>query len=127
MRRVAETNEALVSALVSALQRSSSASRARAALLLERVTAAMPPSRLVSLAEQVFREAVELLRDRSAVSRPATKAALHVLVRTAAWGRNRVKAVDAGAVPVLVDNGAERRSCELVLAALDRLCGCVVA
>ncbi|XP_066346920.1 E3 ubiquitin-protein ligase PUB23-like [Miscanthus floridulus] len=128
LRRVAETNEALVSALVSALQRSSSASRARAALLLERVTAAMPPSRLVSLAEQVFREAVQLLRDRPAVSWPATKAALHVLVRTAAWGRNRVKAVDAGAVPVLVDmlfdDGAERRACELVLAALDRLCGC---
>ncbi|KAG0528213.1 hypothetical protein BDA96_06G299200 [Sorghum bicolor] len=128
LRRVAETNEALVSALVSALQRSSAASRARAALLLERVTAALPPSRLASLPEQVFREAVELLRDRPAVSRPATKAALHVLVRTAAWGRNRVKAVDAGAVPVLVDmlfdDGAERRACELVLAALDRLCGC---
>ena len=51
-----------------------------------------------------------------------------MLVRTAAWGRNRVKAVDAGAVPVLVDmlfdDGAERRACELVLAALERLCGC---
>ncbi|XP_066350564.1 E3 ubiquitin-protein ligase PUB23-like [Miscanthus floridulus] len=128
LRRVAETNDALVSALVSALQRSSAASRARAALLLERVTAALPPSRLVSLPEQAFREAVELLRDRPAVSRSATKAALHVLMRTLAWGRNRVKAVDAGAVPVLVDmlfdDGAERRACELVLAALERLCGC---
>lgn len=127
LRRLEETNEALVSALVSALQWSSAPSRARAALLLERVTAALPPSRLASLPEQVFREAVELLRDRP-VSRPATKAALQVLVRTAAWGRNRVKAVDAGAVPVLVDmlfdDGAERRACELVLAALDRLCGC---
>jgi len=62
LRRVAETNDALVSALVSALQLSSAASRARAALLLERVTAAMPPSRLVSLAEQVFGEVVELRR-----------------------------------------------------------------
>jgi hypothetical protein len=128
LRRVAETNEALVSALVSALQRSSAASRARAALLLERVTAVLPPSRLASLPEQAFREAVELLRDRASVCRSATKAALHVLVRTAAWGRNRVKAVDAGAVPVLVDmlfdDGAERRACELVLAALDRLCSC---
>jgi len=76
----------------------------------------------------VFSEAVELLRDRPAVSRSATKAALHVLVRTAAWGFNCVKAVDTGAVPVLVDmlfdDGAERRECELVLAALERLCGC---
>ena len=51
-----------------------------------------------------------------------------MLVRTAAWGFNCVKAVDTGAVPVLVDmlfdDGAERLSCKLVLAALDRLCGC---
>ena len=52
-----------------------------------------------------------------------------MLVRTVAWGHNRVKAVDAGAVPVLVDmlfdDGAECRSCELVLATLDHLCECV--
>lgn len=51
----------------------------------------------------------------------ATKAALHVLVRTAVWARNRVKAVDAGPVPVLVDmlfdDGAECRACEVVLMA----------
>ena len=51
-----------------------------------------------------------------------------MLVRTAVWGRNRVKAVDTGAVPILVDmlfdDGAECRSCELVLASLDHLCGC---
>jgi hypothetical protein len=45
LRRVTETKEALVSALVSALH----TCRARAALLLERVTAALPPSRLASL------------------------------------------------------------------------------
>ena len=85
----------------------------------------MPPSTSKLVLEQAFREAVELLRGRP-VSMSATKAALHVLVRIAAWGRNRVKAVDAGAVPVLVDmhfdDGAEHRACELVLAALDRLC-----
>jgi hypothetical protein len=68
---------------------------------------------------------VELLRDRP-VSRSAIKAALHVLVRTTAWGRNRIKAVDiTGTVPVpvdmLFDDGVERRACELVLAALDML------
>ncbi|XP_062185288.1 E3 ubiquitin-protein ligase PUB23-like [Phragmites australis] len=123
--RVIETNEALVDALVSALQRSNTTSRVHAALLLDDVTAVMSPNRLVSLQEQVFREIVQLLRDK--VSKPATKAALHVLVGTALWGRNRVKAVDAGAVPVLIDmlfDGPERRSCELALGALDRLCGC---
>jgi hypothetical protein len=47
-----------------------------------------------------------------------------VLVRTAAWGRNRVKAALHVLVDMLFDDGAERRACELVLAALDRLCGC---
>lgn len=123
--RVTEMNEALVDALVSALQRSNTTSRAHAVLLLEDVTAVMSPNRLVSLPEQVFRDVVQLLRER--VSKPATKAALHVLVSTTSWGRNRVKAVNAGAVPVLVDmlfDGPERRACELALGALDRLCGC---
>ncbi|CAN6250749.1 unnamed protein product [Urochloa humidicola] len=123
--RVANTEQLLVDALVSALQRPNPASRARAALLLQNVTAVMLPSRLASLPEQVFGELVQLIRDK--VSKAATKAALHVLVGTAAWGRNRVKAVDAGAVAALVDalcDGPERRACELALGALDRLCGC---
>ncbi|CAL5024599.1 unnamed protein product [Urochloa decumbens] len=126
LARVANTeHQLLVDALVSALQRPNPASRARAALLLHNVTAAMPSSRLASLPEQVFGEVVQLIRDK--VSKPATKAALHVLAGTTAWGRNRVKAVDAGAVAALVDtlcDGPERRACELALGALDRLCGC---
>ncbi|PVH36053.1 hypothetical protein PAHAL_7G345300 [Panicum hallii] len=127
LARVIETNEALslVDALVSALQRSNTASRAHAALLLQNVTGVMSTNSLVPLPEQVFGEVVQLIRDK--VSRAATKAALHVLVGTTPWGRNRVKAVDAGAVPVLVDmllDGPERRACELALGALDRLCGC---
>ncbi|CAN6269841.1 unnamed protein product [Urochloa humidicola] len=123
--RVANAEQLLVDALVSALQRPNPASRARAALLLQNVTGVMSPSRLASLPEQVFGELVQLIRDK--VSKPATKAALHVLAGTAAWGRNRVKAVDAGAVAALVDtlcDGPERRACELALGALDRLCGC---
>lgn len=123
--RVIGRNETLVDALVATLQRSNTTSRTHAALLLEDVTAVMSPNRLVSLPEQVFREVVQLLRDKA--SKPATKAALHVMVGTTSWGRNRIKAVDAGAVPVLVDmlaDGPERRTCELALGALDRLCGC---
>ncbi|CAL5029160.1 unnamed protein product [Urochloa decumbens] len=126
LARVANTeHQLLVDALVSALQRPNPASRARAALLLQNVTDAMPSSRLASLPEQVFGELVQLIRDK--VSKPATKAALHVLAGTTAWGRNRVKAVDAGAVAALVDtlcDGPERRACELALGALDLPCGC---
>lgn len=115
LARLVERNEELVDALVATLQRTNTTSRAHAALLLEAVTAVMPSNRLVSLPEEVFGEAVQLLRDR--VSSPATRAALHVLVGTTSWGRNRVKAVDAGAVAVLVDmlldGPVERRGCEL--------------
>ncbi|KAF8769337.1 hypothetical protein HU200_006856 [Digitaria exilis] len=124
--RVIETNESeLVSALVSALQRSNAASREHAALLLQKVMSLSLNNR--NLPEQVFVEVVRLLRDRHQVSKAATKAALHVLAGATPWGRNRLKAVDAGAVPVLVDmllELQERHACELALAALDRLCGC---
>uniref|UniRef100_A0A0E0KX30 U-box domain-containing protein n=1 Tax=Oryza punctata TaxID=4537 RepID=A0A0E0KX30_ORYPU len=125
LARLVERNEGLVDALVATLQRTNTTSRAYAALLLEAVTAVMSSNRLVSLHEEVFVEVVQLLRDK--VSNPATRAALHVLVGTTSWGRNRVKAVDAGAVPVLIDmllDGPDRRGCELALAALDRVCGC---
>ncbi|GJN01259.1 hypothetical protein PR202_ga18512 [Eleusine coracana subsp. coracana] len=138
----------VVDALVSALeQRSNTASREHAARLLADVTAVMSPTRLASLPEQVFREVVQLLRDNDNLW--TKKACLHVLVGTTSWGRNRVKAVDAGAVAVLVDmmmlqlhhhhHDSDRpppparqrrgkreriRLCELALAALDRLCGC---
>ncbi|KAF8660005.1 hypothetical protein HU200_058089 [Digitaria exilis] len=123
--RAIETNDSeLVDALVSALQRSNAASREHAALLLQKVMS-LSPNR--NLPEQVFLEVVQLLRDKQQVSKAATKAALHVLAGATPWGRNRVKAVDAGAVPVLVDmllELEERRACELALGALDRLCGC---
>jgi hypothetical protein len=130
--RVVETtsHEAVVDALVCALQGSNAASREHAAQVLADVTGAMAPSRLASLPEQVFREVVHLLHDKKQVSsRAATMAALQVLVGTTSWGRNRVKAVDAGAVAVLVDTlledaAQQRRACELALGALDRLCGC---
>ncbi|KAL5216140.1 hypothetical protein ABZP36_007541 [Zizania latifolia] len=125
LRVIERDSEAVVDALVATLQRSNAKYRAHAAVFLANVTTVMSPNRLVSLPEQVFGEMAQLLRDK--VSNPATKAALHVLIATTSWGRNRIKAVDAGAVPVLIDmllDGSDRRSCELMLGALDRLCGC---
>jgi hypothetical protein len=43
------------------------------------------------------------------------------------WGRNRIKAVEGGAVLVLIEllfDVSERRACELILTGLDQLCGC---
>ncbi|KAK1686778.1 hypothetical protein QYE76_047626 [Lolium multiflorum] len=133
VRAVDRDGMALVDALVSMLQRDADAvSRARAAMLLADVTACMAPSRASSLPEQVFVEAVRLLRDNDGgASTAAIKAALRVLAGATSYGRNRIKAAQAGAVAALVEvlldvvEGGRRRAwCELALCALDRLCGC---
>jgi hypothetical protein len=134
VRAVDRHGMALVDALVSTLRRDVDAvSRARAAVLLADVTACMSPSKAASLQEEVFVEAVRLLRDddggasTATTSAPATKAALRMLAGTTSHGRNRIKASEAGAVAALVDVLLlERRRawCELALCALDRLCGC---
>ncbi|XP_051219938.1 E3 ubiquitin-protein ligase PUB23-like [Lolium perenne] len=131
VRAVDRDGMALVDALVSMLQRDADAvSRARAAMLLADVTACMAPSRASALPEQVFAEAVRLLRENDGgASTAATKAALRVLAGATSYGRNRIKAAEAGAVAalvevLLVDGGRRRAWCELALCALDRLCGC---
>uniref|UniRef100_A0A0E0HXC1 U-box domain-containing protein n=1 Tax=Oryza nivara TaxID=4536 RepID=A0A0E0HXC1_ORYNI len=63
-------------------------------------------------------------------SAKAVKVALHVLCRLCPWSRNRVKAVDVGAVSALVrlllneGCGGDRRACELAVMAIDHICGC---
>uniref|UniRef100_A0A0D9WBF2 U-box domain-containing protein n=1 Tax=Leersia perrieri TaxID=77586 RepID=A0A0D9WBF2_9ORYZ len=125
--RLAGGDGELVDALVATLRRPNATSRAHAAAFLGTLTASMAPNRLTSLPDQVFDEMTRLLRDSV-----ATRSALHVLVSATPWGRNRVKAVEAGAVDALidmlldldVDATPERRVCELAMAALDRMCGC---
>nr|CAD1818016.1 unnamed protein product [Ananas comosus var. bracteatus] len=122
---VAEKNPEFVDALVGVLRRPYYPSRAHAVAILRSLAGALSPARLAALGEDLFREVVRVLRDR--VSQQATKAALQALVELAPWGRNRVKAVSAGAVEVVVEillEGPERRTCELALAAAERLCGC---
>ncbi|OAY80479.1 E3 ubiquitin-protein ligase PUB23 [Ananas comosus] len=122
---VAEKNPEFVDALVGVLRRPYYPSRAHAVAILRSLAGALSPARLAALGEDLFREVVRVLRDR--VSQQATKAALQALVELAPWGRNRVKAVSAGAVEVVVEillEGPDRRTCELALAAAERLCGC---
>ncbi|KAL5207843.1 hypothetical protein ABZP36_032278 [Zizania latifolia] len=89
------------------------------------MTSAMLPERLMTVSAELVQEVVRVVAD--GVSSQAVKAALHVLCRLCPWGRNRVKAVEAGAVAVLVelllDEGG-RRAAELAVVAIDHLCGC---
>ncbi|KAJ1279420.1 hypothetical protein BS78_04G155300 [Paspalum vaginatum] len=112
-------------ALASVLRRPSYRPRTYAILLLKSLAAAMPPALLAAVSDGLVREVVRVVSDR--VSSKAVRAAMHVLCRLCPWGRNRVKAVEAGAVPTLVelllDEGG-RRLTELAIVAIDHLCGC---
>nr|CAN82979.1 hypothetical protein VITISV_023329 [Vitis vinifera] len=61
------------------------------------------------------------------ISHQATKATLKLLIEVCPWGRNKVKAVEAGAVSILTElllASSEKRACEMILTVLDQLCGC---
>ncbi|XP_062223155.1 E3 ubiquitin-protein ligase PUB23-like [Phragmites australis] len=123
--QILERNDDFLDTLVSVLRRPSYRSRTYGILLLKAMTAVMASSRLTTVSADLVQEVVRVVSDR--VSSKAVRAALHVLCRLCPWGRNRVKAVEAGAVAALVelllDEGG-RRVTELAVVAIDHLCGC---
>ncbi|KAK1309866.1 E3 ubiquitin-protein ligase PUB23 [Acorus calamus] len=125
LRRHADLIEVLARVMLA--RRASDQCRARAVVLLRSAVAAANPNQLMS-AREVFEAVVGVIRDR--ISAQATKAGLKVLGELCAWGRNRVRAVEAGAVDVLVGIVMEageiegRRVVEMGLVVLDILCGC---
>nr|ACU18170.1 unknown [Glycine max] len=100
-------------------------SRAFATMLLRSAFEVADPIQLISVKTALFVEIMRVLRDQ--ISQQASKAALKLIVELFPWGRNRIKGVEGGAVLVLVElllGASERRTCELILIALDQLCGC---
>uniref|UniRef100_A0A0D9ZKM1 U-box domain-containing protein n=1 Tax=Oryza glumipatula TaxID=40148 RepID=A0A0D9ZKM1_9ORYZ len=114
------------------LRRPSYLSRMQGIHLLKSALPAMAPARLTSASAALVDGVVGVVADRP--SAKAVKVALHVLCRLCPWGRNRVKAVNAGAVSALVrllldegcggGGGGDRRACELAVVAIDHICGC---
>ncbi|KAF3442752.1 hypothetical protein FNV43_RR16669 [Rhamnella rubrinervis] len=111
--------------LTKTLRRGSYESRAYAVVMLKSMFEVAEPTRLITLRAQFFVELVQVLKDQ--ISPQASKATVQLLIQLCPWGRNRVKAVEAGAVSVLIElllDTSERRPCELMLMGLDMLCGC---
>lgn len=81
---------------------------------------------MINLRHELFYDLVQVLRDQ--ISHKVSKAALQLLINICPAGRNRFKAVEAGAVPVMIDllldHSSDRRICEMVLVVLDQLCQC---
>ncbi|CAD6260962.1 unnamed protein product [Miscanthus lutarioriparius] len=133
LKRVLESSDDFVDALASVLRWPSYRARTYAMHLLKAALSAMQPSRLSSASTELVEGVVMVVADRM-LSPKAIKVALHVLCRLCPWGRNRIKAVEAGAVAALVElllsdgcggksNGGKRAG-ELAAVAIDHLCGC---
>lgn len=125
-------NGEFVDSLIRVMQRGNYDSRTYAVLLLKSIADVANPVQLVNIGggngltlNLIFVELVQILKDQ--VSNKATKATLQALSQLVPLGRNRVKAVEAGAVPVLVEillDCKERKLCEMVLVVLEMLCQC---
>jgi hypothetical protein len=132
LKRVLESSDDFVDTLASVLRWPSPRARTHGMHLLKAALSAMQPSRLSSASTDLIEGVVAVAADR-ALPPKAVKLALHVLCRLCPWGRNRMKAVEAGAMAALVElllsegcgasNGGKRTG-ELAAVAIDHLCGC---
>ncbi|CAL5200583.1 unnamed protein product [Lathyrus oleraceus] len=114
-----------IESLFHVLKLGSCQSRGYATMLLKSAFEVCDPIQLIGVKKAIFEEVTRVLVDK--ISQQATKAALKLLVELLPWGRNRIKAVEGGAVLVLVEllfDVSERKVCELILIGLDQLCGC---
>ncbi|KAK9156868.1 hypothetical protein Scep_003442 [Stephania cephalantha] len=122
---IGKNNGEFVGCLVQVLRHGNYRSRTYAALLLKPVLEVADTNIITSLGSDVFDELVTLLSDQ--VSQQSLKAALKTLILVCPWGRNRIKAVESGAVSMLIEmllESCDRRCGEMILVVLEQLCGC---
>ncbi|EOY33281.1 U-box domain-containing protein 23 [Theobroma cacao] len=125
LKSIISNDQEFVESLVQVMKYGNYQSRAYATMLLKDVFEVADPIQLMSATPVFFAEMVRTLRDQ--ISQQASKASLKLLVELCPWGRNRIKAVEGGAVFVLIEfllKTSEKRACELALILLDQLCAC---
>lgn len=124
MKKIGEDGEGkIVVSLSLVLQRGSYQARTYAALLLKHFFKVVGERYKSELLPELFDAMVEILKDQ--ISTKATMAVLSILMELTQYQRNRIKAIEAGVVPVLIEllaESDERRSCELMLGVLEVLC-----
>ncbi|KAF2284968.1 hypothetical protein GH714_033681 [Hevea brasiliensis] len=114
-----------IESLTQILKHSNYQSRAYSTMLLKSIFEIADPMQLINIRPHIFTEIVQVLRDQ--ISQQASKLVLKLLVEVCPWGRNRIKAVEGGAISVLIElllEISDKRACELILIVLDLLCGC---
>ncbi|KAM1524045.1 hypothetical protein ACFX10_008689 [Malus domestica] len=115
-----------VEALIKLMQRGSDECRTYAVMLLRSMFEVADSMRMTNVKPAFFVQVVQVLNDQ--ISQQASKATLQLLIQFCQWGRNRTKAVESGAVMVLIelllDTSSDRRTLEMTLLVLDMLCSC---
>ncbi|KAL5742058.1 hypothetical protein ACOSP7_028790 [Xanthoceras sorbifolium] len=118
-------NGEFVESLTQVMRRGSYESRAYAVMLLKSMLELADPMQLIGLRSELFIEVVQVFHDQ--ISQQASKAALQLLINICPWGKNKIKAIDAGTVSFLIDlllDTSEKRACEMIITVLDMLCQC---
>ncbi|KAK7396769.1 hypothetical protein VNO78_17927 [Psophocarpus tetragonolobus] len=118
-------NAEFIQSLTRVMQKGFFESRAYAVFLLKSMSQVADAVQLLHLKQDLFVELVQVLKDQ--ISTKTTKATLQTLIHFSPWGRNRIKAVEAGAVPVLIEHlldCKDRKPCEMMLVLLETLCQC---
>ncbi|KAK7244794.1 hypothetical protein RIF29_39621 [Crotalaria pallida] len=118
-------NGEFIESLTRVMQKGVYESRVYAVFLLKSMCEVAESVQMLHLRTELFVELVHVLNDQ--ISQKASKAALQTLIQVCPWGRNRIKAVEAGAVSVLIElllDCKERKPCEMMLVLLECLCQC---
>ncbi|CAL9147379.1 E3 ubiquitin-protein ligase PUB23-like [Musa acuminata AAA Group] len=127
LREVSERrNGELIANLASLLQRGSHQARVHAALLLRSIYEVVGDNLKARIPVDLIEGVVEILKDQNA-DRATTMALLAIMIEVLPHGKNRLKAVQAGAVAVtvelLVEESVDKRKCEAMLYLLELMCG----
>lgn len=124
---IGEKNGEFIQSLIHVMRRGSCESRACAVLLLKSMFEVADLMQMITLSQEFFVEVVQLLHDQ--ISPQASKASLNLLIQIIPQGRNRIKAVEAGLVPVLVGfllncSSDSKQVDEMSLVLLEMTCQC---
>ncbi|KAK4380369.1 hypothetical protein RND71_002231 [Anisodus tanguticus] len=126
LKKFVSKDELFLDSLLHFLKCGNYQSRAYTIMLLKSAFNVADPGQLIGAKQEYFKEILSFLNNKL-ISQQATKAALKLLVELCPWGRNRIKAIEVGAISTLIElllDTTERRSCELILSILHQLCSC---
>jgi hypothetical protein len=119
-------NGEFIESLTKVMQKGFFESRAYAVFLLKSMSQVAEAVQLLHQKTELFVELVQVLKDQ--ISQKVSKATLQTLIELCPWGRNRIRGVEAGTVPVLIEllleNCKDRKPNEMMLVLLENLCQC---